>query len=225
MRQLFNDRADAGARLADAVARLDPTDPVVLALPRGGVPVAMAVARRLSAPLDLILVRKIGVPGHEELAAGAVVDGDSPEVVFNDGVLRSIGRRRDDFREAIAVKLAEIGARRVAWLSGRAPVPLAGRSAVVVDDGIATGATVRAALKAVRRRSPAEVILAVPVAPRDTLQELAPLADRIVCLERPEPFIAVGGHYRQFAQVSDAEVADIMKSARGGPEEGRDDDA
>ena len=220
MRQLFDDRADAGARLAEEVARLDLIDPVVLALPRGGVPVGLAVARKLSAPLDLILVRKIGVPGHEELAAGAVVDGDCHEVVFNEGVLRSIGRGPEDFREAISVKLAEIGARRDAWMSGRTPAPLVGRSAIVVDDGIATGATVRAALKAARRRAPAEVILAVPVAPRDTLGQLAPLADRIVCLETPEPFLAVGVHYRQFAQVSDAEVAQIMTAAARGPEEG-----
>jgi len=212
---MFSDRAEAGRRLAEALAPLGLREPVVLALPRGGVPVAAEIAARLGAPLDLILVRKLGVPGHEELAAGAVAEG---AVVFNPEVLAQIGRSAADFAGRVAEKEAEIAARRALFLSGRAPVPVAGRTAVVVDDGIATGATARAALLALRARGAAEVVLAVPVAPPGALAALAPLADRIVCLERPVSFWAVGAHYADFTQVGDDEVIAILDRFAGRPD-------
>jgi putative phosphoribosyl transferase len=213
---VFRDRTEAGESLADALAGLSLADPVVLALPRGGVPVAAPVARRLAAPLDLLLVRKIGAPGHEELAVGAVVDGPVHEAVFNDGVLGMLGLHKADLAPAIARKLEEIEARRAAYLGGAAPVAVEGRSAIVVDDGIATGATVKAALLGLRRRRPASVILAIPVAPADVLAEIEPLVDRVVCLETPRDFYAVGAHYRDFRQVEDAEVIALLAAARTG---------
>lgn len=211
----FADRTDAGRQLAERLAGLDLADPVVLALPRGGLPVAAPVSAALKAPLDLLIVRKIGVPGYEELAAGAVVDGDAHQAVFNRDVLASLGKTEADFADAVRSKLAEIEARRTAYLGPRKPVPLAGRTAIVIDDGIATGATVKAALKGLRLRQPARIILAVPVAPADTLAELEPLVEQVVCLETPPHFYAVGAHYRDFTQVSDRAVAEIMRSANG----------
>ena len=205
---MFRDRTDAGERLADALATRDLPDPVVLALPRGGVPVALLVAERLGAPLDLLLVRKIGMPGHRELAAGAVVEGGVP--VFNQEVLRMSRLTEADFDADVAEKRAEIAARRAAWLSGRDPVDLAGKTAIVVDDGIATGATVKAALQGLRARNPARVVLAVPVAPADSLAVLTPLCDDVICLETPVPFYAVGAHYRVFDQVADDAVAGML---------------
>ncbi len=209
---MFNDRDDAGRQLAEAVAAAAPRAPVVLALPRGGVPVARPVARRLGAPLDLLLVRKLGVPGQPELAAGAVVDGAAHEVVFNADVLRMTGLAEGDFDHAIRDKLKEIEARRQSYLQGRAPVDVEGRTAIVVDDGIATGATVRAALKALRRRAPQAIWLAVPVAPREAIAEMEPLVDRLICLEVPPMFYAVGAHYARFDQVDDAEVVAGMRA-------------
>ena len=211
----FRNRETAGERLADQVAGLGLGDPVVLALPRGGVPVAVPVARRLTAPLDLIMVRKIGVPGHQELAMGAVVDGAEPEVVWNTEIVNLIGPHKADCDAAVARQLDEIAARRSRYLRGRAPVAVKGRDAVVVDDGIATGATVRAALKALRRRDPASVTLAVPVAPRDTCQELVALVDHLVCLQSPEPFFAVGAHYVDFRETVDDEVIKALGFGEG----------
>jgi putative phosphoribosyl transferase len=211
---MFQDRREAGEALAEALAGLALADPVVLALPRGGLPVAAPVAERLGAPLDLVLVRKIGAPGQEELAVGAVVDGPAHEAVFNTDVLAMLGLQEASFADAVAGRLAEIEARRVRYLGDAAPVPVAGRTAIVVDDGIATGATVRAALLGLRRRGPGEIVLAVPVAPAESLARLEPLVSRMVCLEQPVPFHAVGAHYRDFAQVEDAEVAAILKAAR-----------
>jgi putative phosphoribosyl transferase len=205
---MFRDRKHAGDRLAEALAKLDLPDPVVLALPRGGVPVALPVAERLNAPLDLLLVRKIGAPGNPELAAGAVVEGAPP--VFNADVLRGLGLNESSFEQAIIEKRAEIAERRKLWLAGRAPVPRAGKSLIVVDDGIATGATMRAALSGLAGADPAAIVLAVPVAPPDTLAALAPLCTRIVCLETPTLFQAVGAHYAQFDQVPDAAVAGML---------------
>ncbi|GGD23346.1 phosphoribosyltransferase [Sinisalibacter lacisalsi] len=208
---MFSNRDDAGVKLAEALADLDLTDPVVLALPRGGVPVAVKVAEGLRAPLDLILVRKLGSPGNPELAAGAVVDGPAHQVVFNPEVLNARGLSEADFAPAISEKLKEIAARRQMWLAGRAPVPIAGRSVIVVDDGIATGATVRAALKGLAGKGAQEIILAVPVAPADVLATLSPLCTRTICLETPSPFYAVGAHYAVFDQVPDSAVAAMLE--------------
>ena len=210
---MFQDRVDAGRQLADRLVALAPVRPVVLALPRGGVPVAAEVAARLNAPLDLIFVRKIGVPGHEEYAAGAVADGAAPEVVWNEAALRSLHLTPAAFETAIAAELARIDARRVAYLGGRAPVPLAGCTAIVVDDGIATGATMRAALRASANRGAAQVVLAVPVAPREVVDDMRSLADRVICLDAPADFYAVGEYYRDFPQVTDAEVQAILGRA------------
>jgi putative phosphoribosyl transferase len=207
---MFHNREDAGAKLAEALGTLDLTDPVVLALPRGGVPVALKVADRLEAPLDLVLVRKLGTPGNAELAAGAVVNGPAHQVVFNPEILAAHRLTEADFASAISEKLAEIAARREMWLAGRAPVQIAGRSVIVVDDGIATGATVRAALKGLSGKGAKEIVLAVPVAPDDVLAALAPLCDRLVCLETPRPFYAVGAHYDAFPQVPDDEVTTLL---------------
>lgn len=207
---MFTDRAEAGRKLADELDRIAPDDPVVLALPRGGVPVAVPVAKRLGAPLDLLMVRKIGVPGHEELAVGAVAEGAEP--VFNPDVLASIRRGATDFAEAVAAKRAEIAERRRLYLGGRAQVPLKGKTAIMVDDGIATGATMRAAIGAARAAGAARVILAVPVASAEALAELSAVADETVCLDVPSPFYAVGAHYRHFAQVGDDEVSGALRA-------------
>lgn len=210
---MFNDRDHAAGLLADAVEAAHPKDPVVLALPRGGLPVAAPVAKRLGAPLDLLMVRKLGMPGQPELAGGAVVDGPAHEVVFNKGILAASGLTEADFKPAIEEQLAEIERRRHLYLGDHAPVDVTGRTAIVVDDGIATGATVKAAIKALRKRGPAEIWLAVPVAPADAVPEFEALVDRMICLETPSPFWAVGAHYARFEQVSDEVVAATMRAA------------
>jgi predicted phosphoribosyltransferase len=179
---------------------------VILALPRGGVPVAAEVAAALDAPLDLILVRKIGMPMQPELAMGAVVDGAEPIVVRNDDVIRHAGIAEAEFQAACESELAEIDRRRQRYLGGRPRADVAGQVAIVVDDGIATGATMKAALRATRARRPKELVLAVPVAPPDTVDELRPEVDNLICLEMPEMFGAIGYFYDDFLQVSDEEV-------------------
>lgn len=209
----FSNRAEAGQRLAELLAGRNDPDPVVLALPRGGVPVALEVARRLKAPLDLIMVRKLGVPTQPELAAGAVVDGDQPQVVVNEDVVRGAGLSQKALDELAEAQLEEIRRRRAIYLKGRAAVPVAGRTAIIVDDGIATGATIRAALRATRQRNPARIVLAVPVAPPDTLELLRPEANAIVCVETPDVLWAIGAHYADFAQVGDDEVVQMLAEA------------
>lgn len=208
---MFSNRSEAGRLLARRVQAMGLADPVVLALPRGGVPVAVEVARALGAPLDLLLVRKIGAPQQPELAVGAVGEGGD---LFVDRHLMDLTGATDEYvaRES-REQLAEIARRRTAYLGGRAPLPLAGRTAVVVDDGIATGATVHAALKALRRRGPASVVLAVPVASREAVAALSADVDELVCLAQPALFRAVGEHYADFDQVSDDEVEQLMRMA------------
>jgi putative phosphoribosyl transferase len=184
----------------------------VLALPRGGVPVAVEVAKALKAPLDLVLVRKIGVPFQRELAAAAVVDGGDPEIVTNEDVVRLGGIDQDYLDQETKRQLAEIERRRHAYLGGRPRVPLEGRTLIVVDDGIATGASIRAALKALRRRAPKALILAVPVAPADAVEALRGEVDQLICLDTPEPFYAIGLHYLDFRQLSDEDVVSSLAS-------------
>ncbi|MYZ47995.1 phosphoribosyltransferase family protein [Propylenella binzhouense] len=210
----FADRRSAGIALAGTLKEKGYTDPVVLALPRGGVPVALEIARALEAPLDLLLVRKIGVPWQPELAAAAIVDGSPPDVVRNEEVIRAARLGPDEIKEGAEAEAREIERRRAAYLAGREPLPVAGRTVIVVDDGIATGTTVRAALVALRRRGPSRLVLAVPVAPAETLAELAPLVDEIVCLATPEPFWAIGAHYDDFSQLEDEEVVAMLAEAR-----------
>ena len=206
----FIDRTDAGRQLAKALTHYRKQRPVVLALPRGGVPVAAEVATALDAPLDLILVRKIGVPIQPELAMGAVVDGAEPVVVRNEEVIRLTRVKESEFNAIRDEQLAEIERRRKLYLGDRPHPQIAGHTVIVVDDGIATGATTRAALRAIRMRKPSKLVLAVPVAPTDTLQKLRGEADEIVCLEDYVEFGAIGYFYSDFQQVSDTEVIALL---------------
>ena len=207
----FRNRSDAGRQLAKALAGYKDQQPVILALPRGGVPVAAQVAAALNAPLDLILVRKIGVPFQPELAMGAVVDGGAPIIVRNEDVIRLAGIDESEFKAVCDDELAEIERRRQRYLGNRNRVDVSGRTAIVIDDGVATGATTRAALRATRMRNPKRLVLAVPVAPTDSLSALHRDADDVVCLEDHEFFGAIGVYYADFSQVSDEEVIEILK--------------
>jgi len=206
----FIDRTDAGRQLAKALASYKDQRPVVLGLPRGGVPVAAEVATKLDAPLDLILVRKIGVPFQPELAMGAVVDGVEPVIVRNEEVIQLCGVSETDFNAIRDEQLAEIERRRKLYLGDRQHPKISGRTVIVVDDGIATGATTRAALHAISMRKPSKLVLAVPVAPTETLKKLRGEADDIICLEDYEEFGAIGLFYSDFRQVSDEEVIALL---------------
>ncbi|HWX36084.1 MAG TPA: phosphoribosyltransferase [Steroidobacteraceae bacterium] len=208
---MFANRTSAGRELSGRLQHLRHEKPVVLALPRGGVPVGFEIAEQLDAPLDIILVRKIGVPWQPELALGAVVDGADPQVIFNDKLAAELGIERDYIAGETARQLQEIERRRKIYLGDRPSSPLAGATVIVVDDGIATGSTVRAALRAVRKSGAAKIVLAVPVAPEDTLDELRGEVDEIVFLGSPSPFIAVGAHYAEFAQLTDADVVALLE--------------
>ncbi|MEX0752200.1 MAG: phosphoribosyltransferase family protein [Xanthobacteraceae bacterium] len=206
----FENRSDAGKKLAAALVKYKDQQPVILALPRGGVAVAAEVAQALDAPLDLILVRKIGVPYQPELAMGAVVDGPSPLVVRNEDVIRVSGVEEAEFKAVCDSELAEIERRRQSYLGGRDRVDVAGRTAIIVDDGIATGATTRAALRAARLRNPKKIVLAIPVAPTESLDALRADADDVICLEDHEFFGAIGFYYSDFRQVSDQDVIETL---------------
>ncbi len=204
----FADRSDAGRHLALAVAELQLVAPVVLGLPRGGVVVAAEVADALGAPLDVIVVRKLGVPGQPELAMGAI--GEDGVRVFNERVLRLVRVSSSAVRAVEARERGELD-RRLGFLRrGGAPVEIAGRVVIVVDDGIATGATASAACQVVRARGAARIVLAVPVAATDTLERLRPEVDDIVCLDSPADFAAVGQAYVDFSPTSDDEVAALL---------------
>jgi putative phosphoribosyl transferase len=211
--QLFRDRSDAGRQLAQKLRHLEQARPLILALPRGGVPVGIEIASALHAPLDLLLVRKIGVPWHPELAAGAVIDGERPRTVINEDVVRVAGVSQSDIAKIVEAELAKIERRRRLWLSDRTHVPIAGHTAIVVDDGIATGASARVALQAVRAEAAARVVLATPVAPAETIEMLRAECDEVVCLATPEGFMAVGIYYEDFHQVEDKEVQELLQRA------------
>lgn len=213
----FADRSTAGRRLAGALHKFKSTRPLVLALPRGGVPVAFEIAEGLDADLDLLLVRKLGAPGQPELGIGAVIDGEQPEVVLNDDIVGRMHLPAGYIDGEVHRQLKEIERRRDQYLGGASPLPIEGRVVIVVDDGIATGATVRAALRAMRKKKPARLVLAVPVAPSDSLASLAAECDEILCLATPEPFFAVGAHYSDFTQTSDDEVKRLLASSRHRP--------
>jgi putative phosphoribosyl transferase len=207
----FLDRSDAGRQLARALAGYRDQQPVILALPRGGVPVAAEVAAALDAPLDLILVRKLGVPAEPELAMGAVVDGAAPIVVRNEDVIRLTDVGEAEFNATRDAELAEIERRRLRYLGDRERADVAGRTAIVIDDGIATGATIRAALRATRMRIPKKLVVAVPIAPPDSLEALRGEADDIVCVEQHDLLGAIGAYYADFQQVSDQEVIETLR--------------
>lgn len=211
---LFKDRDDAGEQLAQKLSSCERANPVVFALPRGGVPIAFKIAEALRAPLDVVLVRKIGAPQQKELAIGAVTDGDPP-YVFIDRRLAAMLHVPDSYIEAeTARQIAEIERRRALYRVVTPPLALEGRTAIVVDDGIATGATLRVALQVLRLRKPAEIVLAVPVAARDSLDTLRSQVDRVICLHTPDYFPGVGAFYRDFTQVDDSIVIDLLQRAK-----------
>ena len=206
----FSNRTEAGRKLAEALAFYKGQHPVILALPRGGAPVAAEIATALEAPLDLVLVRKIGVPFQPELAMGAVIDGQEPLVVRNEQVIRMAEINQSEFDAIRDRELEEIERRRKLYLGSRPHPELKGQTVIIVDDGIATGATIRVALRAIRMRKPRKLILAVPVAPTQSLDELRTEADEIVCLEDYDDFGAIGLYYSDFRQISDAEVIKLL---------------
>jgi putative phosphoribosyl transferase len=208
---LFQNRTDAGRKLAGALTKYKRRHPVVLALPRGGVPVAAEVATELGAPLDLVLVRKIGVPTQPELAMGAVTDGGQPMVVRNSEIVKLCGVSEGEFEAVCKEELAEIERRRRRYVGDRPRAEVKGQVAIIVDDGIATGATTLAAIQAVRSRKPRELVLAVPVAPLDTVKKLHAEVNAIVCLDTPEELGAIGYFYNDFHQVGDEEVIATLK--------------
>lgn len=215
--QRFRDRSDAGCRLAEKLSDYaNRQDVLVLALPRGGVPVAFEVACSLGAPLDIFVVRKLGVPGHEELAMGAVATGGIR--VLNDEIVRGLDIPDQAIDEAADRELRELARRERLYRGGRSAPDVKHKSVVLVDDGLATGATMRAAVRALRQQHPERIVVAVPTASPDTSQALKAEADEVVCVITPEPFFAVGYWYDDFAQTTDAEVRDLLSApARSTP--------
>jgi len=209
----YPNRRDAGRLLAEAIKARAPEDPVVLALPRGGVPVAFEVAKALAAPLDVLIVRKIGAPGHEEYGIGAVIDRAPPHVVIDEFAARMASADKAYIGRTVTRELAEIERRRAAYCTDQ-PVELMGRTLIVVDDGIATGGTAKAALQALAKSGAARVVLAVPVAPAECVASLRALCDEVIVLSTPAPFYAVGAHYRDFTQTEDAEVIRLLEQAK-----------
>jgi putative phosphoribosyl transferase len=209
---LFEDRHDAGRQLAAKLGRYaGRPDVIVLALPRGGVPVGYEVARALGAPLDLFLVRKLGVPGREELAMGAIASGGVR--VLNDDVVRELGIPQRWVDEVTADEAAELRRREAAYRDGRPAPDVRGKAVILVDDGLATGASMRAAIAALRQLGPARIVVAVPVAAAQTCKEFRSEADEVMCAETPEPFYAVGTWYEDFSQTTDDEVRDLLSRA------------
>ena len=210
---MFADRTDAGRRLAREIQRFRREKPVVLGLARGGVPIGCEIALALHAPLDVLLVRKIGVPWQPELAAGAIVDGARIDQVMDRNLIATLSIPEDYLEKEVARQAKEIERRRRVYFGDRPPIEIAGRSVIVTDDGIATGASMRAVLLALRRRNPARLILAVPVAPSDSIAGLRTEADEIVCLTTPAEFGAISLFYEDFHQVEDAEVVACLDRA------------
>ena len=207
--QPFRDRVEAGECLAEGLSQYrDRDDVIVLALPRGGVPVAAEIARRLHVPFDVYVVRKLGVPGHEELAMGAIASGGAR--VVNDDVVVPLGIPANVIDSVARREQIELERREELYRGSREPIGLAGQTVILVDDGLATGSTMRAAVKAVRQQRPARVIVAVPVGAPQTCATLAREADDVVCVRTPDPFVAVGLWYRDFTPTSDREVRALL---------------
>lgn len=209
---MFADREDAGRQLARELAPLASENPIIYALPRGGVPIGIEVARALGAPLDLLIVRKIGAPGFPEVALGAVVDGDDPLLVVNDDVYAATGRDAAGLERARQAELAEIDRRRRRYLGDRPPLDPFGQTVIIVDDGLATGATATVAVEAMRRQDAARVILGVPVAPADRLAAMRRQGIEIVVVDAPQQFWAIGQFYEDFHQLSDEETIALLQS-------------
>jgi putative phosphoribosyl transferase len=209
---IFQNREDAGRQLAARLGRYaNRSDVIVLALPRGGVPVAFEVAKKLSAPLDVFLVRKLGVPGHEELAFGAISTGGVR--VLNPEVVQALRLPATVIAEVAAREARELERRERLYRDGRGAPELRGKTAILIDDGLATGATMRAAIAALKLQRPARIVVAVPVAAPSTVEELSGEVDEIVCAATPEPFFAVGYWYEDFSQTSDEEVRQLLREA------------
>jgi putative phosphoribosyl transferase len=211
---LFCDRQDAGRQLATLVLGLKSSQPVVLALPRGGVAVAYEVAVALGAPLDIVLVMKIGAPQQEELAIGAVAEGENPETLINEALIRAFDIAPRYMECARSSALRELKRRREIYTGGPQPIDVSGRIAIIVDDGIATGATMLAALRVTRRRGPAWLVVASPVGSKKAIERLRKEAEEIVCPNEPADFVSVGQFYRRFTQLGDDEVIDLLTMAR-----------
>jgi predicted phosphoribosyltransferase len=208
----FRDRIDAGRLLARNLASYrNRSDVLVLGLPRGGVPVAFEVARELNAPLDVFIVRKLGVPGHEELGMGAIATGGTR--ILHKQIIQDLGISPDTIDAVTVNEKKELERRENLYRDDRPPLAIEGRVVIVVDDGLATGSTMKAALAALRQLRPARLIVAVPTAPADTCAELQKMADEMVCLLTPEPFFAVGGSYASFSQTTDEEVRELIRRA------------
>src|SRR5438477_7513970 len=209
---IFQDRADAGRRLAEKLSAYADGDTRVLALPRGGVPVAFEVARALNAPLDVFVVRKLGVPGHEELAMGAIASGGVR--VLNEDTIAQLRIDQATVDAVTQTELGELNRREAVYRDGLPAHDVAGKTVILIDDGLATGASMYAAVLALRARSPRRTIVAVPVAPRDTCEVIAQYVDEMICAAMPEPFRGVGAWYHDFRQVDDEEVRLMLRSAR-----------
>lgn len=210
-RSPFADRREAGRELAGLLQRYaGREDVVVLALPRGGLPVAYEVAEALSAPLDIFLVRKLGTPGHAELAMGAIASGGVQ--VLNDEVVGMLNITPQQIERVAVVERQELARREAAYRDGRRAQPLEGRVVILIDDGLATGSTMRAAVQAVRQRSPARIVVAVPVGAPETCRDFQEIADEVVCARTPTPFSAVGLWYRNFDQTTDDEVRTLLRA-------------
>ena len=208
----FLDRIAAGRELALALGQyLDQPDLLVLGLPRGGVPVAAEIARALGAPLDVMLVRKLGFPGHEELALGAIASGGVR--VLNEELVSMLNSGKRIVDTLADRERVELERRERRYRGDRPPLDASGRTLILVDDGLATGATMRAAVEAARQLDPAKIIVAVPLAPAETCDRLEQVADEVICLEHPEPFLAIGAHYERFAQIEDEQVRDLLDQA------------
>ncbi len=207
---MFANRTDAGKQLLARLPSLPPDETVVMALPRGGVPVAEVITKAIGAPMDVIFVRKVGLPHQPEVAVAAVTDGTDPKLSINRDVARHSGLSEEDIRALADPELAEIARRRALWHLGRAPLSVTGKTVLVVDDGIATGATMRAALDCLSSEAPAKVIVMVPVAARDALAAIEAMADQVICLDVPRPFFSVGTYFDDFRQVSDDEVTEAL---------------
>jgi putative phosphoribosyl transferase len=208
----FRDRIEAGRLLAERLRAYEGRDDtVVLALPRGGVPVGHEVARALGAPLGVFVVRKVGVPGHEELAMGAIASGGV--ILLNEGLVQRLGLGQEQLERAVARELAELHRREQAYMGGRDQPDLEGKTVILVDDGLATGSTMRAAALAVRRLDPARIVVAVPVAAPETCEQFNDVVDETICVLTPRPFHAVGMWYEDFSETSDDEVRRLLADA------------
>ena len=209
---IFRDRTDAGRQLADELLHYGGReDVIVLALPRGGVPVGAEVAQRLALPLDVFVVRKLGVPGHEELAMGAIASGGVR--VLNHEVINAISLPEEIIEAVTAVEREELGRRERAYREGRPALEVTGRTVILIDDGLATGASMRAAVAALRQKKASKIVIAVPVGAPNTCRELGEEADESICLVQPDAFVGVGQYYEDFSQTTDEEVRDLLAEA------------